>query len=63
MATATLPRAGRVSFSFDPALLIPLVGAGVLIYLAVLPLLMLVVGVLVLVVLRRFDLDTILGKK
>jgi len=44
MATATLPRAGRVSFSFDPALLIPLVGAGVLIYLAVLPLLMLVVG-------------------
>ena len=44
MATATLPRTARVSFSFDPALLIPLVGAGVLIYLAVLPLLMLVVG-------------------
>jgi iron(III) transport system permease protein len=44
MATATLPRAGRVSFSFDPALLVPLVGAGVLIYLAVLPLLMLVMG-------------------
>jgi len=44
MATATLPRSARMSFSFDPALLIPLVGAGVLIYLAVLPLLMLVVG-------------------
>ncbi|MGB7947343.1 MAG: hypothetical protein WCH75_06655, partial [Candidatus Binatia bacterium] len=44
METATLPRTGRVSFSLDPALLIPLVGAGVLVYLAVLPLLMLVAG-------------------
>ncbi len=44
MATATLPRTGRVSFSLDPALLIPLVGAGILIYLAVLPLLMLLIG-------------------
>ena len=45
MATATMPRAGRgVNFSIDPALMIPLVGAGVLIYLAVLPLLMLLVG-------------------
>lgn len=44
MATATLPRTGRVSFSLDPALLIPLVGAGILVYLAVLPLLMLFVG-------------------
>jgi iron(III) transport system permease protein len=39
-----MPRAARVSFSFDSAWLIPLVGAGVLIYLAVLPLLMLFIG-------------------
>lgn len=44
MATATLPRTGRVGFSLDPALLIPLVGAGLLVYLAVLPLLMLLIG-------------------
>ncbi|HME60907.1 MAG TPA: iron ABC transporter permease, partial [Candidatus Binatia bacterium] len=44
MATATVARPGRVSFSLDPALLIPLVGAGILVYLAVLPLLMLLVG-------------------
>src|SRR3970040_1707197 len=44
MATATMPRTGRVSFSLDSALLIPVVGAGVLIYLAVLPLLMLLIG-------------------
>jgi len=44
MATATMPRTGRVSFSLDPALLIPLVGAGILVYLAVLPLLMLFFG-------------------
>ncbi len=44
MATATLPRTRRVGFSFDPALLIPLVGAGLLVYLAVLPLLMLLIG-------------------
>ena len=44
MATATMTRTGRASFYFDPAWLIPLAGAGVLIYLAVLPLLMLIVG-------------------
>jgi iron(III) transport system permease protein len=44
MATATIPRAGRVSMPVDPALLIPVIGAGVLIYLAVLPLLMLMIG-------------------
>jgi len=44
MATATLPRTGRFSLSLDPALLIPLVGAGILVYLAVLPLLMLFIG-------------------
>jgi iron(III) transport system permease protein len=44
MATAALPRTGRASLSLDPALLIPLMGAGVLVYLAVLPLLMLFVG-------------------
>ncbi len=44
MATATMARTGRASISLEPALLIPLVGAGVLVYLAVLPLLMLVVG-------------------
>lgn len=44
MATATIPRTGRVSFSLDPALLIPVFGAGILVYLAILPLLMLLVG-------------------
>lgn len=44
MATATIPRAGRVSIPLDPALLIPVFGAGILVYLAILPLLMLLVG-------------------
>jgi iron(III) transport system permease protein len=44
MATATLPRTGKASVSLDPALLIPVVGAGILVYLAVLPLLMLFAG-------------------
>jgi len=44
MTTVAIPRAGRASVALDPALLIPLVGAGVLVYLAVLPLLMLFVG-------------------
>jgi iron(III) transport system permease protein len=46
MATAAIPRPASASLpSFrDPALLIPVVGAGVLIYLAVLPLLMLLIG-------------------
>jgi len=44
MATATMSRTGRAGFSFDPAWLVPVVGAGVLIYLAVLPLLMLFIG-------------------
>jgi iron(III) transport system permease protein len=44
MTTATIPRTGRIGFSMDPALLIPVVGAGILIYLAVLPLIMLFVG-------------------
>jgi len=44
MATATMSRTGRANFSFDPAWLVPLVGAGVLIYLAILPLLMLFIG-------------------
>lgn len=44
MATATIPRTGRVSISLDPALLIPVFGAGILVYLAILPLLMLLVG-------------------
>jgi iron(III) transport system permease protein len=44
MATAAIPRTGKVSMSLDPALLIPVVGAGILVYLAVLPLLMLLVG-------------------
>src|SRR5262245_22228221 len=42
MTTAALPRSGRMSP--EPALLIPLFGAGILVYLAVLPLLMLFVG-------------------
>ena len=46
MATVALPRTERLGFPLlrDPALLVPLVGAGVLIYLAVLPLFMLVKG-------------------
>jgi iron(III) transport system permease protein len=44
MATATIPRTGRVSIPLDPALLIPVFGAGILVYLAILPLLMLLVG-------------------
>ena len=44
MATAAIPRSGKVSMALDPALLIPVAGAGVLIYLAVLPLLMLLIG-------------------
>lgn len=44
MATAAIPRTDRPSVSLDPALLIPVFGAGVLVYLAVLPLLMLFIG-------------------
>ncbi|MET0500486.1 MAG: iron ABC transporter permease [Candidatus Binatia bacterium] len=46
MATVALPRTERAGFPLlrDPALLVPMVGAGVLIYLAVLPLFMLVKG-------------------
>src|SRR5258708_20972301 len=44
MATAAIPRTGKMTMSLDPALLIPVVGAGILVYLAVLPLLMLFVG-------------------
>ena len=46
MSTIALPRSIRNSVSLlgDPALLIPLVGVGVLIYLAVLPLFMLLLG-------------------
>jgi iron(III) transport system permease protein len=44
MATVAIPRAGKASLSLDPALLVPLVGAGILVYLAVLPLLMLFIG-------------------
>src|ERR687892_1442267 len=46
MSTVALPRTERASFSLlrDPALLVPVVGAGVLIYLAVLPLFMLLKG-------------------
>jgi iron(III) transport system permease protein len=44
MATATIPRTGRMNVSLDPALLIPVLGAGILVYLAVLPLIMLFVG-------------------
>jgi iron(III) transport system permease protein len=46
MATVALPRTERAGFPLlrDPALLVPLVGAGVLCYLAVLPLFMLVYG-------------------
>ncbi|TMA05481.1 MAG: iron ABC transporter permease, partial [Deltaproteobacteria bacterium] len=46
MSTIALPRTVRSTFPLlrDPALLVPLVGAGVLIYLAVLPLFMLLLG-------------------
>ena len=46
MATVALPRTERAGFPLlrDPALLVPLVGTGVLIYLAVLPLFMLLKG-------------------
>lgn len=46
MSTIALPRSVRTAMPQlrDPALLVPLVGAGVLIYLAVLPLFMLVKG-------------------
>jgi len=46
VSTVALPRSIRNSLSLlgDPALLIPLVGAGVLLYLAVLPLFMLLMG-------------------
>jgi iron(III) transport system permease protein len=46
MATVALPRTERAGFPLlrDPALVVPLVGTGVLIYLAVLPLFMLVWG-------------------
>ena len=44
MATATMPRTGKMNVSLDPALLIPVLGAGILVYLAVLPLLMLFAG-------------------
>src|SRR5512145_2889786 len=46
MSTVAVPRSAGINLGAfrDPALLIPLVGAGVLIYLAVLPLLMLLVG-------------------
>ena len=46
MATIALPKSTRSTFPLfhDPALLVPLVGAGVLIYLSVVPLLMLVMG-------------------
>jgi iron(III) transport system permease protein len=46
MSTLALPRSARDTLPLlrDPALLVPLVGAGVLIYLAVLPLFMLLLG-------------------
>jgi iron(III) transport system permease protein len=46
MSTVALPRTERAGFPIlrDPALLVPVVGAGVLIYLAVLPLFMLLRG-------------------
>ena len=46
MSTIALPRSVRSAFPLlrEPALLIPLVGVGVLIYLAVLPLFMLFYG-------------------
>src|ERR671923_2799150 len=44
MSTVAIPRTARVNVPRDPALLVPLIGAGVLIYLAVLPLCMLLLG-------------------
>ena len=44
MSTVAIPRAGRVSLNLQPALVIPLLGAGVLVYLAILPLFMLFLG-------------------
>jgi len=46
MATVALPRSNSSSVGLfrEPAMLVPVVGAGVLIYLAVLPLLMLIIG-------------------
>src|SRR3954447_612043 len=46
MSTVALPRRAKAQIPSlrDPALLVPFVGAGVLIYLAVLPLIMLVIG-------------------
>jgi iron(III) transport system permease protein len=46
MTTVALPRSVRAGFPLlrDPALLVPLIGAGVLIYLAILPLFMLMWG-------------------
>jgi ABC-type spermidine/putrescine transport system permease subunit II len=44
MATIAIPRTAGLSAFRDPALIIPLTGAGILVYLAVLPLLMLLVG-------------------
>ena len=44
MATATMARIRRMHIPLEPALLVPLVGAAVLVYLAILPLLMLFIG-------------------
>src|SRR5258705_9058140 len=46
MSTAVIPRPAKTGFAVprDPALLVPLVGAGILVYLAVLPLIMLITG-------------------
>jgi len=44
MSTVAIPTTAKQSTRLDPALLVPVVGAGILIYLAVLPLLMLIVG-------------------
>ena len=44
MSTVALPTTAKQSSGLDPALLVPVVGAGILIYLAVLPLFMLLVG-------------------
>lgn len=44
MSTVAIPTTAKQSSGLDPALLVPVVGAGILIYLAVLPLFMLVIG-------------------
>jgi len=44
MSTVAISTTAKQSTRLDPALLVPVVGAGILIYLAVLPLLMLIVG-------------------